>query len=79
VTTTTDAADFPSLAGIERWRAEDWNWACATFGWAVFKLRRIEADAAARPLNERLWQAADDTREAITEQLADWEPVEPPN
>jgi hypothetical protein len=48
VTTTTDAADFPSLAGIERWRAEDWNWACATFGWAVFKLRRIEADAAAR-------------------------------
>jgi hypothetical protein len=67
--------DFPSLAGIERARLEDFNWACAMFSWATSKLRRIEAYAAAHPLNERVWHAADDTREAITEQLADWEPT----
>jgi hypothetical protein len=66
--------DFPSLAGTERWRIEDWNWACGMFSWATSKLRRIEAYAAAHPLNERVWQAADNTADAITEQLMDWEP-----
>jgi hypothetical protein len=70
----TDFADWPSLAGTQRAQAEDQAWAIAMFGWATFKLRGIEAAAAARPLNERLWKAADDTREAITEQLMDWEP-----
>jgi hypothetical protein len=70
----TDATDFPSLAGIERAQAEDQAWAVAMFGWATFKLRGIEAAVTAHPLNERLWHAADDTRDAITEQLADWEP-----
>jgi hypothetical protein len=70
----TDITDFPSLAGTERWRNEDFNWACAMFAWATSKLRGIEAAAAARPLNERLWRAADDTADAITEQLLAWEP-----
>jgi hypothetical protein len=66
--------DFPSLTGIERAQAEDQAWASGMFGWATCKLRRIEAYAAAHPLNERVWHAADDTAAAITEQLADWEP-----
>jgi hypothetical protein len=64
-------SNFPSLAGIERARLEDWNWACATFTWATGKLRRIEADAAA---NRRLWKAAADTTDAITEKLLEREP-----
>ena len=70
----TDFADFPSLAGTQRAQAEDQAWAIAMFSWATSKLRGIEAAVAARPLSERLWRAADNTRDAITEQLMDWEP-----
>jgi hypothetical protein len=59
--------DFPSLAGIERAQAEDQAWANAMFFWATGKLRGIESAVAKRPLSERLWKAADDTREAITD------------
>jgi hypothetical protein len=71
--------NFPSLAGIERARAEDFAWACAMFGWATGKLRRIEAAVAKRPLSERLWKTADDTAAAIEEQLMAWEPTHRPN
>jgi hypothetical protein len=70
----TDATNFPLLAGIERAQAEDQAWATAMFGWATGKLRRIEAAVAKRPLNERLWKAADDTTDAISEKLLEWEP-----
>jgi hypothetical protein len=75
----TDMADFPSLAGIERARAEDQAWATATFTWATAKLRAVETDAAGRPLNHRLWWIADDVADAIEEQLRAWEPPEPPH
>jgi len=65
---------FPSLAGIERARAQDWNWACGTFSWAVGELRITEAAASAQPLNPRLRKAAADTADAITQQLEKWEP-----
>jgi hypothetical protein len=71
--------DIPSLAGSARARAEDQAWATAMFTWATGKLRRIDAYTATHPLNERVWRAADDTREAITDQLLAWEPPEPPN
>jgi hypothetical protein len=74
-----DGTYFPSLIGVERARAEDQNWAVGTFTWATSKLRGIEAAVAKRPLNLRLWKAADDTTAAITEKLLEWEPPEPPN
>jgi hypothetical protein len=71
----TDATNFPSLAGLERARAEDQAWATAMFGWATHKLRRVEADLEARPPNARLLWIADDVASAIEEQLLAWEPA----
>jgi hypothetical protein len=66
--------NFPSLAGTERARLEDWNWATALFTWAVGELRKTETAITARPLNRRLRAAAADTADAITEKLEEWQP-----
>jgi hypothetical protein len=63
-----------SLTGIQRARIEDFNWAVATFSWAVGELRRLENLAAARRSDCRLRDAAADTADAISEQLENWDP-----
>jgi hypothetical protein len=66
--------NLPSLAGIQRARIEDFNWATATFTSAFFQLRRLENLATKRPNDIRLRDATADTALAITEHLTNWEP-----
>jgi hypothetical protein len=66
--------NYFALAGIDRARLQDWNWACATFTWAVASLRLTQRACGLRPNNKRLRMAAEDTLAAISEQLENWEP-----
>jgi len=66
--------NLSSLTGIQRARAEDFNWACATFTWAVGELRRLKNLETVRPSDCRLRDAAADTGAAILEQLENWKP-----
>jgi hypothetical protein len=69
---------LPSLIGTERVRIEDFNWATALFTWAVAELDKTLRMAIASD-NQRLWDAAEDTKAAIIEKLTEWEPSNGPN
>ena len=74
----TNPANFPSLTGIARARAEELHWAVGIFGWAISKTRAIDARVVVRP-SEQLLKARANSAAAISELLVDWQPAEPPN
>jgi hypothetical protein len=71
--------EMPSLAGTERARIEDFNWACGLFTWAMWELEKTLRMAIAAGDNPGLWRAAEDTKDAIIEKLTEWEPSNGPN
>ena len=64
------------LAGTERARIEDLNWATAYFTSAVAKLDKTILLAVK---DRRLWRTAADHENLITKRLAYWDPSNGPN
>jgi hypothetical protein len=57
--------NMPSLVGMERARIEDFNWATATFSWAIKELRVTQTMVASDPDNQKLRIALINHEEAI--------------
>ena len=68
--------EWQPLAGTERTRVEDFNWAAAYFTSAVAELDRTIALAIR---DRRLWRTAADYENAIIKHLEYWDPSNGPN